>query len=100
MIHAWDHQRFRVDWTGNLRHAACSEIRASSLSGECRWWREFATRGQLRLTQQHQECVRRRAALSLAVRPGVRDDMHAARIVNEVWESCFADIRPFEEIYR
>jgi len=121
MVHAYDHLRFKADWRASLRHAACSEvrqsavcfliaaeqltgrsaqIRASSLSGECRWTREFFTRGQSRLTQQHQECVRRRAALSLRGRPACKDDVHAAQIVNEVWDSCYADTRPFDEIYR
>ncbi|MCJ1473245.1 Mitochondrial inner membrane protease atp23 [Lambiella insularis] len=100
MIHAYDHLRFKVQWRDNLRHAACTEIRASSLSGECRFMREFLTRGQWKITQQHQECVRRRAVLSVMGRPGCEDDVHAARIVNEVWDSCFADTRPFDEIYR
>ncbi len=100
MIHAWDHLRFKVDWYGNLRHAACTEIRASSLSGECRFWREFVTRGQWKVSQQHQECVRRRATLSVAARPNCRDDVQAARVVNQVWDSCFSDTRPFDEIYR
>ncbi|KAI9796634.1 MAG: Mitochondrial inner membrane protease atp23 [Piccolia ochrophora] len=99
MVHAYDHLRFQVDWE-DLRHAACTEIRASSLSGECRWTREFFTRAQWKLTQQHQECVRRRATLSVAARPSCKDDVQAARVVNEVWESCFADTRPFDEIYR
>ncbi|TKA80515.1 Mitochondrial inner membrane protease atp23 [Cryomyces minteri] len=99
MVHAYDHLRFKVDrW--NLRHAACTEIRASTLSGECRFGREFFTRGQYKLTQQLQECVRRRATLSVMNRPGCKDDVHAARIVNEVWDSCFNDTRPFDEIYR
>ena len=100
MVHAYDHLRFKVKWEDDLRHAACAEIRASSLSGECRWAREFFTRGQWKLMQQHQECVRRRAALSVAGRPSCKDDAHAARVVNEVWDSCFADTRPFDEIYR
>lgn len=100
MVHAYDHLRFRLNWRDDLRHAACTEIRASSLSGECRWSREFFTRGQLKLTQQHQECVRRRATLSVAGRPSCKDDVQAAKVVNEVWESCFADTRPFDEIYR
>ncbi|SLM39408.1 mitochondrial inner membrane protease atp23 [Lasallia pustulata] len=100
MVHAYDHLRFKLDWRDNLRHAACAEIRASSLSGECRWSREFFTRGQLKLTQQHQECVRRRAILSVAGRPSCKDHVQAAQAVNEVWESCFADTRPFDEIYR
>ena len=100
MVHAYDHLRFKVNWTEDLRHAACTEIRASSLSGECRFMREFLSRGQWKLTQQHQECVRRRATQSVAARPYCKDDVQAAKAVNEVWESCFRDTRPFDEIYR
>lgn len=99
MVHAYDHLRFKLDPL-DLRHAACMEIRASTLSGECRWGREFFKRGQWGLTQQLQECVRRRAALSVAQRPGCRDDVQAVRVVNEVWDSCFNDTRPFDEIYK
>ena len=100
MMHAYDHLRFKVDWRNNLRHAACTEIRASALSGECRWTREFITRGQWKFTQQHQECVRRRATLSVTGRPYCKDDVQAAKVVNEVWDSCYPDTRPFDEIYR
>ena len=62
--------------------------------------REFVTRGQWKLTQQHQECVRRRAILSVMGRPNCKGKEHAAQVVNEVWDSCFADTRPFDEIYR
>lgn len=27
MMHAYDHLRFKLDWTNNLRHAACAEVR-------------------------------------------------------------------------
>lgn len=100
MVHAYDHLRFQVQWEGNLRHAACAEIRASTLSGECRWLREFWDRGQWKFTQQFQECIRRRAALSVARRPECKDDVQAVKVVNEVWDSCFPDTRPFDEIYR
>ena len=100
MIHAYDHLRFKVDWDNNLRHAACTEIRASSLSGECRWGREYFTNPDAKFTNQHQRCVRRRAQLSLMARPICRDEREAAKAVNDVWESCFADTRPFDEIYR
>ncbi|KAK6441678.1 Mitochondrial inner membrane protease atp23 [Oleoguttula sp. CCFEE 5521] len=99
MVHAYDHMRFKLD-PYDLRHAACMEIRASTLSGECRWGREFFTRGQWGLTQQLQECVRRRATLSVAARPACKDDVQAVRVVDEVWEGCFRDTRPFDEIYR
>ncbi|KAK4114366.1 mitochondrial inner membrane protease ATP23 [Canariomyces notabilis] len=102
MVHAWDHLRWKVDWQGGkgLRHAACTEIRASMLSGECRWVRESWTRGNWTLTQQFQDCVRKRAIQSVMARPTCKDDVQATKVVNEVWDSCFSDKRPFEEIYR
>ncbi|KAF2180542.1 mitochondrial inner membrane protease-like protein ATP23 [Zopfia rhizophila CBS 207.26] len=99
MIHAWDALKWKID-DNNLRHQACMEIRASTLSGECRFAREFFSRNQWTITEHLQKCVRRRATLSMMARPGVKDDVHAAKIVNEVWESCFNDTRPFDEIYR
>lgn len=100
MVHAYDHLRFKVDFVDNLRHAACAEIRASSLSGECRWAREFFKRRQRTLVLQHQECVRRRAALSVMARPACKSKEQALQVVDEVWESCFRDTRPFDEIFR
>jgi mitochondrial inner membrane protease ATP23 len=26
MVHAYDHLRFKLDWTDSLRHAACAEV--------------------------------------------------------------------------
>jgi len=97
LVHMYDQCRFKVDWN-NLRHHACSEIRANSLSGDCRWTREVR-RGIFSFTKQHQACVRRRAALSVAANPACPDHATAERAVNEVWESCFNDTRPFDEIY-
>ncbi|RFU26680.1 hypothetical protein B7463_g9654, partial [Scytalidium lignicola] len=99
MVHAWDHLRFKVDWA-DLRHAACTEIRASSLSGECRWTREFFTRNNWTVTQQQQNCVRARAVRSVMNRPSCKDDVQAVKVVNEVWDSCYNDTRPFDEIYK
>ncbi|KAL9051663.1 MAG: hypothetical protein Q9162_005872 [Coniocarpon cinnabarinum] len=70
MVHAYDYMRFKYDET-NLRHAACTEIRASM-----------------------------RAVQSVSARKDCQDDVQAVKIVNEVWENCFADTRPFDEIYR
>ncbi|RDA84524.1 hypothetical protein CP532_1494 [Ophiocordyceps camponoti-leonardi (nom. inval.)] len=102
MIHAWDHLRWNVDWRGDkdLKHAACTEIRASTLSGECRWTREAFTRGNWSVTQQFQKCVRRRAIASVMARPRCKDKEHAAKVVDQVWDSCFSDTRPFDEVYR
>ncbi|KAI0783400.1 metalloprotease ATP23 [Abortiporus biennis] len=97
LIHMFDHCKFKVDWN-NLRHHACSEIRANSLSGDCRLRREF-DRGFFSFSKQHQACVRRRAVLSVRANPACPDEATAERVVNEVWESCFNDTRPFDEIY-
>lgn len=67
LIHMYDHCKFNVDWQ-NLRHHACSEvtanwllftvvnlsqIRANSLSGDCRFTRELR-RGILGFSKNHQ----------------------------------------------
>ncbi|KAI6382911.1 Mitochondrial inner membrane protease atp23 [Pyricularia grisea] len=102
MVHAYDHLRWQVDFVGekDLRHAACTEIRASMLSGECRWTREAFSRGNWTVTQQFQNCVRSRAIMSVRARARCRDTEHATKVVNQVWDSCFADTRPFDEIYK
>ncbi|KIK51595.1 hypothetical protein GYMLUDRAFT_208470 [Collybiopsis luxurians FD-317 M1] len=97
LVHMFDECRFKVDWQ-NLRHHACSEIRANNLSGDCRYTREMR-RGFVSFTKQHQACVRRRAITSVAANPACPSLAHAERAVNEVWESCFADTRPFDEVY-
>ncbi|KAI1191141.1 peptidase M76 family-domain-containing protein [Nemania serpens] len=102
MVHAWDHLRWKMDWVGdkNLKHAACTEIRAAMLSGECRWSKEALTRRNWTLTQQFQDCVRKRAVESVKYRPRCKDDVQAVKVVNQVWDSCFSDTRPFDEVYR
>ncbi|GAA5821409.1 hypothetical protein JCM11251_004609 [Rhodosporidiobolus azoricus] len=100
LVHAWDERRFkpRGKWGEDLRAHACTEIRAENLSGDCRWNREF-TRRNWHFTKQHQACVRRRAILSVTANPNCKSREEAERVVNEVWESCFPDTRPFDEIY-
>ena len=98
MLHAFDHCRLNVDWK-NLKHHACSEIRASSLSGDCRWVKEFFSRGYSNFTKQHQACVRRRGALSVQNNPNCDSLETAQQAINEVFDSCFRDKRPFDEIY-
>jgi inner membrane protease ATP23 len=38
--------------------------------------------------------------LSVRMRPQCKDDEQATKVVNEVWDSCFRDTRPFDEIFR
>ncbi|KAF9201625.1 Mitochondrial inner membrane protease atp23 [Haplosporangium sp. Z 27] len=97
MIHMYDHCVFNVEW-GNLRHHACSEIRAAALSGDCNWTREIR-RGFYTFTKQHQECVKRRAILSVQANPNCPSRAAAEKAVNAVFESCYNDTRPFDEFY-
>ena len=99
LMHVYDHMRFEVDWN-DLRHAACSEIRASGLSGECGFVQQFWRYGQHKITRGYQDCVKRRAILSMVARPNCKDELQAARAVNEVWDSCLTDTRPFDEVYK
>ena len=43
-------------------------------------------------------CVRRRAIISVESNPACPNHEAAERAVNEVWESCFNDTRPFDEV--
>lgn len=45
-----------------------------------------------------QDCVRRRAVLSVQSNPACPDREAAVKAVNEVWESCSNDTRPFDEV--
>jgi len=97
LVHAYDNKKFNVDWRNCLHHA-CTEIRASSLSGDCKFTREFL-RGHFRFAKHHQTCVKRRAVLSLRQNPACSAPGVAERAVAEVFRSCFQDTRPFDEIY-
>ncbi|KAG5513567.1 hypothetical protein PMAC_000999 [Pneumocystis sp. 'macacae'] len=96
MIHAYDHARFIVDW-GDLLHRSCSEVRAANLSGECRWWKEFKNGAIGTFRKHHQECVKRRSALSVSKHPACKDMEHAKQVVMQVFDSCFSDTRPYDE---
>jgi len=99
MVHAYDHLRFKMD-RFNMKHMACTEIRASMLSGECRFVREFWGRKQYKITRAFQDCVKRRATLSMLNKRGLTDLESAKTMVDSVWDSCFRDTRPFDEVYK
>lgn len=100
LVHEYDNTRFKVDWM-DIRHHACSEVRAASLSGECAIMTEFwRWMGTMRVAKGHQQCVKRKAVLSVIGHPKCKSKEHAEEIVDEVFRSCFNDTRPFERIYR
>ena len=100
LIHAYDHCRAggKMDWL-DLRQHACSEIRAANLSGDCHWVNELM-RGRVffGIKKHHQACVRRRAELSVAMNPKCRDAKHAQEVVDGVFERCFRDTAPYDDI--
>ncbi|KYO47682.1 mitochondrial inner membrane protease ATP23-like protein [Alligator mississippiensis] len=96
LIHAFDHCRAHVNWLSNVKHLACSEIRAANLSGDCSLMNEIA-RFKFGLKGHHQTCVRDRAVRSiLAVRKVSKET--AEKAVDEVFDTCFNDQEPFGRI--
>lgn len=70
LIHAYDYCRGHVDFK-DPHHLACSEIRASSLSGDCFFWKEFLNRLNMGFKGQHKRCVKRRALTSVQTLTGL-----------------------------
>mmetsp|Transcript_12045 Transcript_12045/g.14034 ORF Transcript_12045/g.14034 Transcript_12045/m.14034 type:complete len:196 (+) Transcript_12045:125-712(+) len=91
LIHAYDHCRAEMDWK-NCLHIACSEIRAANLSGDCNMKAEF-NRGNFGFKRQGEECVKRRAELSLTAHPQCKDI--AKKAIETVLDSCMSDTAPF-----
>jgi inner membrane protease ATP23 len=94
IIHAFDDCRANLDWRDCVHHA-CTEIRASNLSRECRWMEEFK-RLQLHGVNGQQSCVRRRAELSVQMNPFCNKPGQARLAVEAAWEICYRDTAPFQ----
>lgn len=92
LVHAYDFCRSNID-VGNCYQRACTEIRASSLSGECSLSSE-ALRGHLQLKGGLMACAQRRAQLSLSVDPVCKE--RAEDYVKTVLKECYADKSPCE----
>ncbi|KAM9310896.1 mitochondrial inner membrane protease ATP23 homolog [Gastrophryne carolinensis] len=96
LIHAYDHCRAHVDFLSNMRHLACTEIRAASLSGDCSLTNEML-RLKFGIKQHHQTCVRDRAVQSIVAARKVSQET-AEKTVDEVFSSCYNDQEPFGRI--
>ena len=96
LVHTFDYCRAHTDFN-SLAHHACTEVRAANLSGECTWLRE-AKRGILRLRGHHEECVRRRAVISVLGNPSVRTSEEAKEAVGKVFDRCYRDVQPHGSI--
>lgn len=98
LIHAFDHCRVDIDWM-NYDHVACSEIRASSLSGECSFLSENLYGRSFGIRGHHKDCVKRHATESMMYSRGLTRDV-AGKHVDRVWSRCFRDYAPFTRIPR
>ena len=95
LIHAFDACRADIDWDDCAEHA-CSEVRAAALSGDCDWEME-ARRGNLGFIGQWRKCVRRRAELSVQMKP-LCEGPRAKEAVDSVIEQCIKDTAPFHRV--
>lgn len=96
LIHAFDNCRVKYN-PDNVRHLACTEIRAANLSGDCFYSKEAFGRFRFKWKAHQQECVKERAVKSMLC---VRDmsKQEAQEVVESVFDACFNDTEPFERI--
>lgn len=93
MIHMFDYCKNKLDFK-NIDHLACTEIRAANLTycsfmsamidGDAALWN---------MKKKHQECVKRRAALSVLAARGVTTE-EARAAVDRVFDKCYNDLEP------
>jgi mitochondrial inner membrane protease ATP23 len=94
LVHAYDQCRAKFDWTNCLHHA-CTEIRASSLSGECSLLLE-TFRGKNAFTAgQQQDCVKRRAEKSVSMNPKCKEI--AKEAIEAAFVQCYNDRAPWKD---
>ncbi|KAG8383376.1 hypothetical protein BUALT_Bualt04G0006100 [Buddleja alternifolia] len=94
LIHAYDDCRAaNLNWR-NCAHQACAEIRASHLSGDCHYIREFL-RGFAKFRGHEPDCVRRRATKSVRANPRCSEAM-TKLAMQGVWDTCYNDTKPFD----
>lgn len=93
LIHAIDFCRTKMDPLHNCIHLACTEIRAENLSGECSWTKELLGNRMKAFPKHGQECVKRRAKLSLQANPNCSE--RADEYVDAAFERCYRDTFPF-----
>lgn len=91
LVHVYDDARAEVDFD-DPEHIACSEIRATNLSGECReakfyeFWRR---------NNKYIDCVRSRAYNSMTYNKKDLSKETAEKAIANAWEVCYFDYEPF-----
>mmetsp|Transcript_1386 Transcript_1386/g.2169 ORF Transcript_1386/g.2169 Transcript_1386/m.2169 type:complete len:217 (-) Transcript_1386:15-665(-) len=95
LVHAYD--VCRAEMKPICSHIACSEIRASNLSGECGFFRDMM-RGTRNFSyrKRHKACVRDQALRSIQTHPACQGI--AEETIDKVWNTCIEDLEPFRTI--
>ncbi|KAI6654277.1 Mitochondrial inner membrane protease ATP23-like [Oopsacas minuta] len=97
LVHSFDDKSVNLDWH-DLKHLACTEVRAANLSGECSFSKENFIRFNFGFKSHNRECVKHRAAQSIStVKEGVSYDQ-AREIIDSVFDQCYSYTRPFQGI--
>uniref|UniRef100_A0A0A9WSR2 Mitochondrial inner membrane protease ATP23 n=1 Tax=Lygus hesperus TaxID=30085 RepID=A0A0A9WSR2_LYGHE len=94
LIHLYDYARAYLD-TNDPKQLACTEVRASALSGECCRIRE-RNRGVITAFNsgdKFRQCVQRKVRLSLQMHELLRGKEDA--IMEQVFDRCIQDRSPF-----
>jgi inner membrane protease ATP23 len=99
LVHAYDHCRANIDFN-DCAQLACTEIRATNLSGDCSFSNERKRFGTLTalssgIYDHHKACVRRRATLCVKSNPRCGAPQAA---VDKVFDRCYNDTEPFGSV--
>lgn len=97
LIHTYDYITVENDIYNNPYTHACTEIRAANLSGDCTYPRELRRGHIFSINNHHNQCVRRRALLSVASNPNSGPE-YAEQYINSVWDKCIKDTQPFNSV--
>lgn len=95
MIHMFDYCRANFDFD-NLRHVACSEIRAANLTF-CSITDSFSHGSGLnfQFKNAHQYCVKEVAFESVKAYSPETPDQEVWKIIDDIFPGCYNDLEPF-----
>lgn len=91
LVHMFDDCSTKIDWT-DLRHLACSEVRAANLA-HCLGPLSGFMRDGAPLLDGHAACVKAKASRSVQL-VGKVSRGQAESVVEQVFDKCYLDLEP------
>jgi len=102
LVHAYDHCRAHVNWS-DLKHAACSEIRAYQIASQCAFEKRFEDWSGLSIlfensvnNDNYEKCLKLEALKSVLALKDVKEK-DAIKTIDEVYPKCAYDYAPFSQ---